>query len=191
MGQGKGNLGGKFSPWGHRLDLEAKAAPLAAPLDLFKGEGRAGACSSQNPSRRPPSSTPPSSAAAWWSLQKFRHHRHHTIVLPIPSTTPPYLAGPRRQIHYCAVRVHCSEAPPVVALGSDQIARRRRLVRLHHPRSIERFRCVISSRVWRSHLSLSLITSPRLDLGLLVRIHRKFLIYYAAKPLTKETDIMP
>jgi hypothetical protein len=25
MGQGKGNLGGKFSPWGHRLDLEAKA----------------------------------------------------------------------------------------------------------------------------------------------------------------------
>jgi hypothetical protein len=53
MGQGKGNLGGKFSPWGHRVDLEAKAAPLADPLDLFKGEGRAGACSSSNPSRRP------------------------------------------------------------------------------------------------------------------------------------------
>jgi hypothetical protein len=42
MGQGKGNLGGKFSLWGHRLDLEAKATPLADPLDLFKGEGRAG-----------------------------------------------------------------------------------------------------------------------------------------------------
>jgi hypothetical protein len=28
MGQGKGNLGGKLSPWGHRLDLEAKASPL-------------------------------------------------------------------------------------------------------------------------------------------------------------------
>jgi hypothetical protein len=39
MGHGKGNLGGKFSPWGHRVDLEAKAAPLADPLDLFKGEG--------------------------------------------------------------------------------------------------------------------------------------------------------
>jgi hypothetical protein len=29
---------------------------------------------------------------------------------------------------------------------------------------------------------LSLITSPRLDLGFLVRIRRKILIYYAAKP---------
>jgi hypothetical protein len=59
-------------------------------------------------------------------------------------------------------------------VGSDRIARRRRLVQLHHPCSVERFRCAISSRVWRSHLSLSLITSPRLDLGLLVRIHRNF-----------------
>jgi hypothetical protein len=58
-------------------------------------------------------------------------------------------------------------------VGSDQITKRRRLVRLHHPCSIERFHCAIS-RVWRSHLSLSLITSPRIDLGLLVRIRRNF-----------------
>jgi hypothetical protein len=38
----KGNLGGKFSPWGHRLDLEAKAAPLAAPLAYLKGRGGLG-----------------------------------------------------------------------------------------------------------------------------------------------------
>jgi hypothetical protein len=42
MGQGKGNLGGKFSPWGHRLDLEAKAAPLASPLTYLKGRGGLG-----------------------------------------------------------------------------------------------------------------------------------------------------
>jgi hypothetical protein len=59
-------------------------------------------------------------------------------------------------------------------VGSDRIARRRWLVRLHHPRSVKRFRCAISSRVRRSHLSLSLITSPRLDLGFLVRIRKNF-----------------
>jgi hypothetical protein len=42
MGQGKENLGGKFSPWGHRLDLEAKAAPLDAPLTYLKGRGGLG-----------------------------------------------------------------------------------------------------------------------------------------------------
>jgi hypothetical protein len=65
--------------------------------------------------------------------------------------------------------VHCTCASlrdvATCGVGSDRIARRRRLVRLHHPCSVERFRCAISSRVCRSHLSLSLITSPRLDLG--------------------------
>jgi hypothetical protein len=42
MGQGKGNLGGKFSPWGHRLDLKAKDAPLAEPLTYLKGRGGLG-----------------------------------------------------------------------------------------------------------------------------------------------------
>jgi hypothetical protein len=73
------------------------------------------------------------------------HHRHHAVVLSIPSTTPPYLAGPGRQSRWCAVRVHLSEASPLAVL--DRITRRRRLVRLHHPRSVERFRCAISSRV--------------------------------------------
>jgi hypothetical protein len=53
------------------------------------------------------------------------HHKHHAIVLLISSTTPPRLAGQRRS-RRCAVRVHRSEAPPFVALGSDRIARRRR-----------------------------------------------------------------
>jgi hypothetical protein len=126
MGQGKGNLGGKFSPWGHWLDLEAKAAPLATPLDLFKGEGRAGACSPQTlaAGSLPPLLHPPQQLGE--ALQKFLHHRHHTVVLPIPSTTSPYLAGPRRKIRCCAVHVQRSEASRVVALGSDRIARRRR-----------------------------------------------------------------
>jgi hypothetical protein len=67
-------------------------------------------------------------------------------------------------------------------IGLDRITRRRWLVRLHHPRSVECFRYAISSRVWSSHLSLLLIISPRLDLGFLVRIRRIFLIYYVAKP---------
>jgi hypothetical protein len=54
------------------------------------------------------------------------HHKHHAVVLLIPSTTPPHLAGPRRWSRHCAVRVQRSEAPPIVALGSDRIARRRR-----------------------------------------------------------------
>jgi hypothetical protein len=53
------------------------------------------------------------------------HHKHHAVVLLIPSITPPRLAGPRRRSHCCTVRVQRSEAPPVVALGLDQIARRR------------------------------------------------------------------
>jgi hypothetical protein len=80
-----------------------------------------------------------------------------------------YHQGRRR--HRCVVRVHLSKASPLAAL--DRIARRRRLVRLHHPCSVKHFHCAISSRVWRSHLSLSLITSPRLDLGFLVRIRKK------------------
>jgi hypothetical protein len=50
------------------------------------------------------------------------HHRHHTIVLSISSTTPPYLAGPERQSHWCAVRVHLSKASPLAAL--DRIGSR-------------------------------------------------------------------
>jgi hypothetical protein len=42
MGEGKGNLGGEFSPWGHRVDLEAKVAPLADPLTYLKGRGGLG-----------------------------------------------------------------------------------------------------------------------------------------------------
>jgi hypothetical protein len=50
------------------------------------------------------------------------HHRHHAIVLSIPSTTPPYLAGPGRRSHWCAVRVHLSEASSLAAL--DRIGSR-------------------------------------------------------------------
>jgi hypothetical protein len=39
MGEGKGNLGGQVFSRGHRLDLEAKAAPLADPLTYLKGKG--------------------------------------------------------------------------------------------------------------------------------------------------------
>jgi hypothetical protein len=39
MGQGKGNLRGQVFSLGHRLDLEAKAAPLADPLTYLKGKG--------------------------------------------------------------------------------------------------------------------------------------------------------
>jgi hypothetical protein len=111
------------------------------------------------------------------------HHKYHAVVLLIQSISPPYLLDQGGRRRRCVVCVHRSEAPPVVALGSDRIARRRRLVRLHHPCSVERFRCAISSRVWRSHLSLSLITSPRLDLGFLVRIHREILDLLCCKTL--------
>jgi hypothetical protein len=50
------------------------------------------------------------------------HHRYHTVVLSIPSTTPPYLAGPGRRSRWCAVRVHLSKASPLAAL--DQIGSR-------------------------------------------------------------------
>jgi hypothetical protein len=46
---------------------------------------------------------------------KTFHHRHHAVVLSIPSTTPPCLAGPGRRSRWCAVRVQLSEAPPLAA----------------------------------------------------------------------------
>jgi hypothetical protein len=54
------------------------------------------------------------------------HHKHHAVVLLIPSTAPPHLAGPRRRRRRCALCVQRSEAPLIVAHGSDRIARRRR-----------------------------------------------------------------
>jgi hypothetical protein len=119
MGQGKGNLGGKFSPWGHRVDLEAKAAPLADPLDLFKGEGRAGACSSPNPSRRPNCCPPHLSLATARRRSpaaEILHHKHHAIVLLIQSISPPYLLAQEGRRRRCDVRVHISEASPLAAL---------------------------------------------------------------------------
>jgi hypothetical protein len=119
MGEGKGNLGGKFSSWGHRLDLEAMAAPLAAPLDLFKGEGRAGACSSQT------LAASPTAALQSLSLATARrrspaaetlHHKHHAVVLQIQSISTPYLLDQGRRRRRCAVRVHFSEASPLAAL---------------------------------------------------------------------------
>jgi hypothetical protein len=53
------------------------------------------------------------------------YHKHHAVVLLIPSTTPPHLARPRRRSHRCDVCVHRLEAPPIVALGLDRIMRRR------------------------------------------------------------------
>jgi hypothetical protein len=50
------------------------------------------------------------------------HHRHHAVVLSIPSTTPPYLARRGRRSHWCAVRMHLSEASPLKAL--DRIGSR-------------------------------------------------------------------
>jgi hypothetical protein len=69
------------------------------------------------------------------------HHKHHAFVLLIPSTTPPYLAGPRRRRRCCAVRVQRSDAPPVVALGSDH--EDKTLVRLRRPGSSECFHFAI------------------------------------------------
>jgi hypothetical protein len=125
MGQGKGNLGGKFSPWGHRVDLEAKAAPFADPLDLFKGEGRAGACSSPNPSRRPNYCPPLLSLATAHRRSpaaEILHHKHHAIVLLIQSISPPYLLDQGRRRHRCTVRVHLLEASPLAVL--DRIGSR-------------------------------------------------------------------
>jgi hypothetical protein len=50
------------------------------------------------------------------------HHRHHTVMMSVPSTTPPYLARPGRQSRWCAARVHLSEASPLAAL--DRIGSR-------------------------------------------------------------------
>jgi hypothetical protein len=125
MGQGKGKLGGKFSPWGHRLDLEAKADPLADPLDLFKGEGRTGACSSPNPSRRPNYCPPHLSLATARRRSpaaEILHHKHHVVVLLIQSISPPYLLDQGRRRHRCTVHVHLSEASPLAAL--DRIGSR-------------------------------------------------------------------
>jgi hypothetical protein len=128
MGQGKGNLGGKFSPWGHRLDLEAKAAPLEAPLDLFKGEGRARACEPQtNPSHRPTTALQSLSLSLATARRRSPgaetlHHKHHTVVLQIQSISPPYLLDQGRRRHRCTVRVHLSETPPLAAL--DRIGSR-------------------------------------------------------------------
>jgi hypothetical protein len=103
-----------------------------------------------HPSRRPNCCPPLLSLATAHrrsSAAEILHHKHHTVMLLIQYISPPYLLDQGGRRHRCAVRVHRSEAPPVVALGSDRIARRRRLVRLHHPCSVEHFRCVISSRV--------------------------------------------
>jgi hypothetical protein len=61
------------------------------------------------------------------------HHKHYAVVLLIQSISPSYLLDQGGRIRRYAVRVHRSEAQPVVVLGSDRIARRRWLVRLHHP----------------------------------------------------------
>jgi hypothetical protein len=126
---------------------------------------------------------------AFWSLLSpfFFHHvnrrspvgaysppqtPHHHVVDPIYHSTISRWTGKAESL----VRCTCASLGGVATcgVGSDQIARRRRLVRLHHPHSVEHFCCMISSSVWRSHLSISLITSPRLDLGFLVRIRRIF-----------------
>jgi hypothetical protein len=149
MGQGKGNLGASFLPGATGLTLRLRLPPWPTPLTYLKGRGGLGNAPS-NPSGRP-NWFPPllSLATARWRspAAETLHHKHHTVVLLIQSISPPYLLdqGGRRRRY--AVRVHRSEVPPVVALGLDRIARRRWLVRLHHPRSVERFRCAISSRV--------------------------------------------
>jgi hypothetical protein len=125
MDQGKGNLGGKFSPWGHRVDLEAKAAPLADPLDLFKGKGRAGACSSPNPSLRPNCCPPHLSLATARRRSpaaEILYHKHHAVVLLIQSISPPYLLDQGRRRHRFTICVHLSEASPLAVL--DQIGSR-------------------------------------------------------------------
>jgi hypothetical protein len=105
----------------------------------------------------------------------------HRVVNPIYHSTISRLTGKAESL----VRCTCASLGGVATcgIGSDRIARRRQLVWLHHPCSVERFRCVISSRVWRSHVSLSLITSPRLDLGFLVRIRRNFFDLLCCKTL--------
>jgi hypothetical protein len=55
-------------------------------------------------------------------LARTLHHRHHAVVLSIPSTTPPYFAGPRRRSHWCTLRVYLLEASPLAAL--DRIGSR-------------------------------------------------------------------
>jgi hypothetical protein len=171
----KETKGASFLPGATGLTWRLRLPPWPTPLTYLKGRGGLGRAPS-NPSRRP-NCCPPllslATARRRSPVAKILHHKHHTIVLLIQSISPPYWLNQGGRRCWCAVRVHRSEAPPVVALGSDRITRRRRLVRLHHPCSVEHFRCAISSRVWRSHLSLSLITSPRLDLSFLVCIRRK------------------
>jgi len=43
------------------------------------------------------------------------HHKHHAVVLPIQSISPPYLLDQGRRRHRCTARVQLSEAPPLAA----------------------------------------------------------------------------
>jgi hypothetical protein len=174
MGQGKGNLGGKFSPWGHRLNLEAKAAPLSNPLTYLKGSGGLGVLL--------PTLAAGPTATLHFSLSRLRVGKALPQKFSTISTTPSCCWSNLSLHHTCWTKEGGDIAAPYVCIARrcrplwrlDRIARRRWLVRLHHPRSVEHFCYVISSRVWRSHLSISLITSPRLNYGFLVRIRRNF-----------------
>jgi hypothetical protein len=138
-----------FLPRATGLTWRLRLPPWPPPLTYLKGRGGLGRAPS-NPRRRP-NCCPPllslATARRRSPAAEILHHKHHAIVLLIKSITPSYLMNQGGRRRRCAIRVHRSEAPPVVALGSDRIARRRWLVRLHHPCSVERFRCAISSRV--------------------------------------------
>ena len=77
--------------------------------------------------------------------------------------------------------MHLTEAPPLVVL--DRIrSRGGEASTTTSPTFRRTFRCANLQGYEDLIQSISLIASPRLDLGFLVRIRRIFLIYYAAKP---------
>jgi hypothetical protein len=89
-------------------------------------EGWGAAPLSPNPSRRPIAAPPPLSlttARRRSPAAETLHHKQHAIVLLNQSISPPYLLDQGRRIRRCTIRVHLSEASPLVALdqiGSDR-----------------------------------------------------------------------
>jgi hypothetical protein len=142
--------GGKLAP--HSSPLAAgprtwRRGQAGRPASYIR-EGWGTAPLPPNPSRRPiaaPQLPSLATARRRSPAAEILHHKHHTVMLLIQSISPPYLLDQGGRRRRCTIRVHLSEASPLAVL--DRIARRRRLVRLHHPRSIEHFRRAISSRV--------------------------------------------
>jgi hypothetical protein len=113
------------------------------------------------------------------------HHKHHAVVLLIPSTTPLHLAGPRRRSRRCVGCVQCSEAPPGVALGSDRITRRRRKYDYADHAHLN-VSAVRSTRVCRSNIShLLFCISYIISLFSILRLCTNFFCFLCCETLQK------